>query len=185
MANKEIGNLYFVIDMNETEVFVETSLVNLSEKEVLKFNTIFKEIVKVTSSKQSREQLQDLITGFNSFIYNILEEKYGDEDKAFNKTKEFELLMDKLILNSKYYYRGKEFTFNELENTIPEVSIETEVKYNICFFLSTFIILSNSAKMTKNEKGWIEVIELVCYLGSLTIGEFITYVQNLRLGKSS
>lgn len=185
MANKELGNLYFIVELADTEVFVETNLINLTEKDILKFNTIYKEIVKVTSSKQSREQLQDLITGFNSFVYNILEEKYGDEDKAYNKTKEFESLMDKLILNSKYYYRGKEFTYNELENTIPDVSIETEIKYNICFFLSTFIILSNSSKMTKNEKGWIEIIELVCYLGSSNIGEFISYVQSLKMDKSS
>lgn len=183
MAEKEIKNLYSILEFDNDEVLIETPLASVTEKDILKYNIIFTKIVDETETN-SRDVIRTLSTGFNSVIYNIFVDKFKDEDVAYDKTKEFETFLDKLVLNTKVYFRGKEMSFPEFKALKNENSIEINMRFNICFFLSMFIVLSNSLKLEKIGN-LTEIQKDVSYIGSSSIGEFHSFVVNLKMGKSS
>lgn len=178
MANKELGNLYGYVSIDNDEILTETPLNIITEKDILKYNYIFSSLTKRVGSGGD-QFITTMSTGFNSLIYELFMDKFDNEDKAFNKTKEFEVFLNSLVLNTKIYYRGKEMSYPEFINHRDDKSSESMMKFNICFFLSTFIVFSNTIKLETKEKLTI-IQEGLCYTGSSTLGEFHSYVQNLK-----
>lgn len=182
-VSKSINNLYAILDIDGDEILTETPLNIITEKDLLKFNIVFSKIVDMME-KDSNSLVRTLATGFNSVIFNIFNDNYKDEDIAYDKTKEFEIFINSLVLNTKIYYRGKELSFNEFYATKDDKTLETNMRFNVCFFLSMFIVLSNTLKLEK-VKNLTEIQKGICYLGSSSIGEFHSFVQNLKAELSS
>lgn len=181
-VNKTMNNLYSIIEIDGDEVLTETPLSIITEKDVLKYNVLFSKIVSMMET-DSASLIRTLSTGFNSIIYNVYLDKFN-EDKAYDKTKEFETFVNSLLLNTKMYYRGKEMTYSEYYALKNDKSIEVNMKFNICFFLSMFIVLSNTLNLPV-VKGMTEVQKDICYIGSSNIGDFHSFVVNLRMENSS
>lgn len=182
-VNKTMNNLYSIVEIDGEELLTETPLNIITEKDILKYNVIFSKIVDMME-KNSGSLIRTLATGFNSVVYNIFMEHTGDEDKAYDKTKEFEIFINSLVLNTKIYYRGKEMSFNEYYALKDDKALETNMRFNVCFFLSMFIVLSNTLKLEK-VKNLTEIQKGICYLGSSTLGEFHSFVVNLKTELSS
>lgn len=178
MAEKKISNLYFNLDFEGEETLVETPLNLITEKDILKYNNIFSMITEIMQDNPS-SLLRHLSTGFNSIIYNMYMDKYDDEDKSYEKTKAFETFLKSIVLNSKIYYRGKEMSYPEFVETKKDKTAEIMMEFNICFFLAMFIVLSNTLVL-KEIKGMTEIQPLVCYVGSSSIGEFRSFLVNMR-----
>lgn len=189
-VNKSMNNLYSIVDFEGSELLMEVPLNNISERELLKFNLIFTEI-NYRAEILKEDFSKDLIMGFKPAVYNILNDVIKDDDKTYDLITKFDTFIQNTLLNCKVYFKGKEMTYPEFINVNTQGSedvnfdniISNSMKLNICFFLSTYIMCSNSLKL-KKVKNMIELFNGTLYIGSSTIGEFHSFVVSLKAENS-
>lgn len=184
MTDKKIDCLYTYLEQEETDIITETPLNLVTEREVLKFNKIFSNILTSVDVGNKNSILESITAGFKAIIYNIITTYAKTEEEAYNKANEFDTFVNSLLLNTKVFYKGKELLYPEFKTAIEDPSVENTMKFNICFFLSMFIVYSNTVKVQK-VNNMTEILPLVAYIGSSSIGEFRTFVLNSKMENSS
>lgn len=177
---KDLNNMVFKMDIDDTEVYLYTPLSSLTDKDIIKNSTVFDIITETLQNEDTKEELLKKISiNLDGYIYSRLEVVYKDDIIVDKKFDTFKNLIDNLYLNTKVFKRGKELSILEFEKDMEEAYTNI-IKFQILFFLLTSLLSSVKKVKTNEEVGTIADIPDL-YLTSLTFGDAITYLKNTKM----